>query len=976
MHDHRTLFAILLTVVCSLPVRASAEAVFVQTPDGATSTVRVSPVSPGQPVQVEPGQPAKGGEAKPAEGEANKQETKEGEDAKKEGDEKKEEGKDGPVKRPSKPPRTPDPREFDVRPDKTGRVQFGFTGQPWPDVLQWLASVSNLSLDWQELPSDYLNLSTQRAYTIAESRDLINRHLQARGYGLFLQGEVLSVFKLDKIDPSFIPRVEEDELYDRQPHDIVKVSFALPKDLEAKQVVEDLKQVLSPNAKVLPLTATGRVLAIDAVANLRMVSAVLNDERLANTPQQIPRRFVLKHARAEKVIDTLYVVLGLDPASRPSQMELQIQQQKMQLMTQMQGAGKDVSKLLNKDGPPVFIAFNRNENSVLVNAPREQMEIVERAIEYLDVPPPGSSQGSSGSPTTRTAETYQLKTIEPKTLQTTLEEIGDLDPLTELRADNKAKILFARASLHDHATIERMISQLDGARERIEVFYIRRRPVDAVAGTVMALIGGQEEEKKKDNNRNGYFYSWYDQPEEEDTPKPTLRVDADIENNRLIVRGADEQIEQVRTLLVKLGEIPGEGYAAKPMQVLDPIGAEATDELLEKLRALWPSVGGGVELKIDDQSVAEPKPAAAPAEEPPPVETPPADRSTDKRRVPARVVSEATRSEVATAAEPPAVTITVTPDGRIVLTGSDPDSVAKLEELVGSLAPQEERFKIFQVDHVSAFSVWLNLTEFFEEDMSDGGNQYYDYWSDTWRREGGEQPAMRLSKRPKLRLIYDTATNTILAANASAGQLAEIERLIKAYDIPAPDDSVKSRRTATIKIRYSQAGTIAAALKEVYRDLLSSRDKEFDDADQKAGSAKETTTVIRYGGGGADSDDSKKKSAPVKVGFQGALSVGVDEISNVIIVSAQEELFDGIVDMIQLLDSEAKPNNAVQVRQISGAVQPESLQKALADALGTPWIGGKPQQAESGEDRGRDNGNSRRDRDRGDRGGDRRRGND
>ncbi|MEM1304987.1 MAG: hypothetical protein AAGG46_08820, partial [Planctomycetota bacterium] len=96
------------------------------------------------------------------------------------------------VTRPTEPPRVPDPRELDAE-VVNGRVRFAFNGQPWPDVLQWLANASKLSLDWQELPPGYLNLTTQRAYSLAEARDLLNRHLQARGYVLLLSGEVLSV---------------------------------------------------------------------------------------------------------------------------------------------------------------------------------------------------------------------------------------------------------------------------------------------------------------------------------------------------------------------------------------------------------------------------------------------------------------------------------------------------------------------------------------------------------------------------------------------------------------------------------------------------------------------------------------------------------------------------------------------------------------------------------------------------------------
>ena len=348
-------------------------------------------VSPGQPVTREQAeammQARRGGPPPQAAAEQPKpDQKKEGEekkdDAKK--DEKKEE--DTSVKRPKTPPRVPDPRELEVKLDERGRVPpFNFIGQPWPDVLQWFANVSGTSLDWQELPDDYLNLTTQRTYTVDELRDLLNRHLQARGYTMLTGGEVLSVFKIDKVDPSLVPRAIEEELYDRKPYDFVKVSFELPEGMEVEKAKDDIKQVLSPSAKVFPLAATKRILVIDSVANLRTVSELLNQERLVRDGRIVPREFPLKHARAEQVIDVLYVMVGLDPKSRPTQMELQLQQQRLQIMAQMQQSGKDVSSMLNKDGPPVYLAYNRQRNSVMVNAPPEYMKIIEQAVKAAAV---------------------------------------------------------------------------------------------------------------------------------------------------------------------------------------------------------------------------------------------------------------------------------------------------------------------------------------------------------------------------------------------------------------------------------------------------------------------------------------------------------------------------------------------------------------------------------------------------------------
>ena len=129
---------------------------------------------------------------------------------------------------------------------------------------------------------------------------------------------------------------------------------------------------------------------------------------------------------------------------------------------------------------------------------------------------------------------------------------------------------------------------------------------------------------------------------------------------------------------------------------------------------------------------------------------------------------------------------------------------------------------------------------------------------------------------------------------------------------------------------------------------MSSKDKEFDQGERKQqGSSRESVTVIRYSGGGGGEDDVGKKTAPLKVGFEGALSIGADDISNVLLVSAQEEIFDSVVEMIRHLDEEARPHTAVVVHRVSSSIGAKNLQKALNEAMGTPWLGGRPEKPEA-----------------------------
>jgi hypothetical protein len=262
---------------------------------------------------------------------------------------------------------------------------------------------------------------------------------------------------------------------------------------------------------------------------------------------------------------------------------------------------------------------------------------------------------------------------------------------------------------------------------------------------------------------------------------------------------------------------------------------------------------------------------------------------------------------------------------------------------------------VFKLRNARAVDVHYNLKEYFADDLAEGDNDpFYDWYFDYDSRNKGD--AQTLGKRPKLRFIWDPDSNTIVAQNASPAQLETIKKLIDIYDQPVGE---VTRKTEIVPVKYSKAQDVATALKEVYRDLLSSKDKEFQD--QRGGDRRgRQETYYRFFGGSGGDD---KKKAPVKLAFEGALSVGVDTISNALIISAEEEIFNNVKALVTQLDERAKPDTVVQVYEVQGSLSAPELQKALVTALSKPWPGGKPENAQATQNgRGDNNG------DRGDRG--------
>ena len=272
-----------------------------------------------------------------------------------------------------------------------------------------------------------------------------------------------------------------------------------------------------------------------------------------------------------------------------------------------------------------------------------------------------------------------------------------------------------------------------------------------------------------------------------------------------------------------------------------------------------------------------------------------------------------------------------------MLESEDTAALDQLEELLHEAAPPKRDYKIFYLKYSTtwAYSVELSLKDFFDEDKKKSSSTYNPYFG---RMMGGEEKdtTRRLSKRKPLKFISDSDSGTIIVQGADAQQLKTIQELIDIYDKPPSTDGKQVRKTETFTLKYAKAPVVAEAIKDVYRDLLSSNDKALQNQKGKDGQKPpEKNYTFVYGGGGGDDKGGKAQETPVK--FKGLLSLGVDEVSNTIIISAPEGMLENVAELIERLEKAARPTNTVQVVQInSRQVNSAELQKRLAKIFKMP----------------------------------------
>ena len=562
----------------------------------------------------------------------------------------------------------------------------------------------------------------------------------------------------------------------------------------------------------------------------------------------------------------------------------------------------------------------------------------------------------------------------------TLQQMGDLSPATRIEADKQNKAIIVDAAPFDHQKIQAMVEKLSGSARSLHVLQLHKLAADDVAGSIEFLMGAGP--KKKERSRP----YWWGDSGRDNAPESTdqFRVEADVENHRVMLYANEIEMAAVRDLLVQLGEVaPKEGNNAK-LRVIPGGSRQEAEELLERIRRAWPAVAPNP-LAVPPSAPDLQKSESEPQKATPPQPTPVSPSKTTARDPDAGVFQLARLSHDAAAEEgvksqpesagqatapsrsdagksaakegartPPPVHVTVRPDGQIVIWSDDPQALDRLEELVSQLTPPRKDYAKFQLKYAGAYSVAQNLEDYFKEGKKEQSR--YPYWWDwdSGQDDKDKDSERRLSKRRKLKFIADADSNTILVVGADPSQLATIKDLVKLYDQAPSTDTDAARKTQTIQLQHAKARVVADAVKDVYRDLLSANDKALVNQNQ----AQQPRRSFYFFN---DADNTEKKSPK----FKGDLSIGIDETSNTLIVSAPAYLFDHVRKMVQELDDAAAPSNSVRVLRVGPGINPTRLQELL-DATMNPGSAGKraaaaaqgPPHEAAGKPRAKTNGKS------------------
>jgi type II secretory pathway component GspD/PulD (secretin) len=285
------------------------------------------------------------------------------------------------------------------------------------------------------------------------------------------------------------------------------------------------------------------------------------------------------------------------------------------------------------------------------------------------------------------------------------------------------------------------------------------------------------------------------------------------------------------------------------------------------------------------------------------------------------------------------IVITVTPNG-IIVSSQDLDALDQVEEMLGPYVTEDpgKEYTIFKLRYARADVAAELLSQALGGGSGDdgGGSPLGDIAGQMFGGGmGGIMGAMLgggggggssvISSGPVL-LIPDNRLNVILA-QGKPGDLDIAEMLLKIIDMPSSGVSVEVvAKPRFIPVLHTTAAEMAETIKQVYANRMVAPAGQ-----QQQISPQQLMQALAggrgrggRGGGGAGSD---RKSEEQK------MTIGVDEKSNSLIVSAPPALFDEISQLVEELDiASSQKDEFVWIG--NSATNAAHIEQALSSILG------------------------------------------
>ncbi len=726
--------------------------------------------------------------------------------------------------------------------------------------------------------------------------------LLGRGFTLLKRGEVLRLVPMKDIDITLVPRVTPEELEGLQKHQVARVSIALDW-MVAEQAAKEFAPLLSPHGQMFPLASSNRLEVLDAVVNLRELVRLISRAESDDGRRIRVQEFPLKYRKAHEVATQVRQLLGLPPDGTPSPSsltQLEIEQARFRAEAVKQ-LGNNARELLGDKKPDTFLVVNEKENSIVVNAPPDKLEMVRQTVATLDKPLP---EADSSWQTVSRVKVHPVNGFDPEAISRlllALQERGNLAKDTRIQHEAAYNRIIAFATPEDHLTIAQLIESYRAEKRSAAVINLSNVSPSYAAKAIQLILKSPERPSTTPGvPSDGKF-----------------QIEADPDNNRLLLWATSEELKEVREFLISLGETFEARPEEKSQMHVVSVGIGDIPEVTKRLEEVWQEVSDSplvIERKHAPAALPEPGDASAK----PQAAQPPAEVARDSKNETqdstfrlvssARLASASAESAKPESSKPaadaedenalPPVRVIEGKKGDLVIISRDAQAASTAKKLLQQLVPDPGDVRVVQLKYAQAVNVRRQLEEML----------------------GTGVPVASSSKlaspEPPVRIDADSRTNRLIIQHCTARQLELINQYIPVLDQAPAEQDRMLRQQKVYRVKHRRVTDVIEVVKEVYRDLLSGNDRAF-------------SSYNTYRPNGYNKNLAATASNPE---YQGLMAVGADLEANLLVISAPGYLIDEIVKLAESVDTPAD-GPAMAVVPAAGDATDVKLREALSKIL-------------------------------------------
>lgn len=590
--------------------------------------------------------------------------------------------------------------------------------------------------------------------------------------------------------------------------------------------------------------------------------------------------------------------------------------------------------------PEATLVTDRRDRMLVATATPEQHTTIAAIVQQLN----GEGLGDDAVP-----RSYRLNQADGETVVDVLDDLFRRDDEVRLSLDEANQTVVAIARPEQHQLITTMLADLDPKdgvaaytlqvyavpdldqpviRDVIEELLTERIPASSVhletatgsllvttnnAGHEMTQAAlqrfGTPEPREMEVFQLSYLETWTAQSAIEsmlgsrftnELSAPVVQADEDTQ--QLWVRGTRPQLQDIRTLLTKMGEV---GLAAKtdqpsnPNLRIIPIGSDVTGTL-KRVQDLWPKVRSNPirilqpanapnagQFSVPPEAVQKSSAAKQQADEPvdtdetveaqaadPKPDDKPATRSAPREQQ-ANAGDAAAKANADAADDdqlPPTVVIVPGAD-RLTIASDDVEALNQLESILRAMhsrsaGGRNRDFGVYQLTNAGASDVATTLQQIFDD------------------RTG-------LMNFGQVVMVPDERLNALIVYGSRTDR-GRIEQLLEVLDSEKYEDTSRAFQTEVVPLQYASARRVENVIQGVYR------------AQMTAGGARSNIAIPK----GVPSDVASVLRQINAAASSPLLTVETQEDTNSLVLKAPREILTEVKDLIARLDEASQTSRA------------------------------------------------------------------